>query len=567
MANKGERGSKRKKEKASGSKNSPNKKQKVKPVKPPSTVTAPAAAGAPDSRLKGMLPFPFPSYAGNTPRVFARDPPAVTRSLDRDVSRDVFSRREVGSPERDVLRLARELAQGSTRTVPRAASTERYSVSTSPVSPAAVPAVHVSGGVPPCDQNEFQNGGRQDELAELKNQVIWLSQLVSQPSSARRNRDNYSAEEDAGNTVEFNLPVGEVVDNMSSKVITDGDGDSVSLHNTISTATRGNGSVDNGSIMPATCGEAQVNKSATGGQSQVATTTATRGESQADKDKGRNTNGDSKDDSQAPADPCLYEGISILEASNKADPVGKAVPKYWAETVANMFNRNIQKEELEKLEKMYAKPSNVPHAKAPRIYSFIWNSMSRMDRSVDNKYQKVQTAFSSAIVPLLHAVDLVNTRGEVDKRKVMEHLSAAMAFIGDASYTVSKNRREHVKSVLSKDYKELCSSEVKITDQLLGEDCEARIKKIKESSRSSVMSQTYMAAMGNKKAASSHTQSHAHQKFGASNSGSRSSFRPAYKSSQGQHGRQSFSASKDVKNSGKQGNFPKNWNFKKPFRR
>ena len=48
--------------------------------------------------------------------------------------------------------------------------------------------------------------------------------------------------------------------------------------------------------------------------------------------------------------------------------------------------------------------------------------------------------------------------------------------IGSASYAISSKRRERIRPSLSKEYKELCNSDVEVSSELLGDDCEKSIK-------------------------------------------------------------------------------------------
>lgn len=82
----------------------------------------------------------------------------------------------------------------------------------------------------------------------------------------------------------------------------------------------------------------------------------------------------------------------------------------------------------------------------------------------------------------MRAAELVNVRGEVDKKEVLRHMLATLAILGDASYSISCVRRDQFCRMVTRDYKELCNRDVVITDQLLGDDCEARVKKSKGSS-------------------------------------------------------------------------------------
>ena len=110
---------------------------------------------------------------------------------------------------------------------------------------------------------------------------------------------------------------------------------------------------------------------------------------------------------------------------------------------------------MEKLRKECLSPSNVPFAKAPKVYDVIWNQMNFVDKGIDIKRQKIQTVFSTTVVPLVRAAELVNTYKEVDKRQVLSHIGATMAFVGDASYYTSSSRRDHIRLLLHKDYRSI----------------------------------------------------------------------------------------------------------------
>jgi hypothetical protein len=84
-------------------------------------------------------------------------------------------------------------------------------------------------------------------------------------------------------------------------------------------------------------------------------------------------------------------------------------------------------------------------------------------------------------------MDGINTKGEIDRKEVTKHLSMALATIDSASYAISSKRRDRIRPSFSKEFKELCADEVVITSELLGDDCEKSIKRIKETSKASLM--------------------------------------------------------------------------------
>lgn len=250
-----------------------------------------------------------------------------------------------------------------------------------------------------------------------------------------------------------------------------------------------------------------------------------------------------------------YKGISVLEAYHKGDPVGKPVSDFLSKTVKEAFNRRMPREEREKIKIKYVAPTSVPYAKAPVINEAVRRNMSRFNKDMDDDQRRVQSDFAGAVVPILYALQDINGDGEVDKKKVSEHLAASLALIGDAVYSISCKRRDRIKPSLSKEYKELCDDKVVITSQLLGDDCDKSIKKIKETSRAPLMISSYARSYGKSSGSS-------HQSRGSSQSGFQRRF--------GDKGRGQQQSGKST--SGFQGgrqNFRRpwnNWNNKRQFR-
>jgi hypothetical protein len=412
------------------------------------------------------------------------------------------------SPERDLLKLAAQMAtqehpsQGSVR--------QRYDPPKSPVTPDrgfqsynppqsfVYQNIQDGGGMARCSDDGVQQveglvpsqSQGNSEIQDLRNHVTWLSQLAYQrplltPMHVRsddRQMDvprSSAVLNDANASVNVTVPVANMatVANAGLNVPVD------TLDNSGNVVDSGDGNVTSDVVEPV---------------------------------------------------PRFYEGIPILEAFHKPEPVGVPVGEYWAKTANKAFNANLGKEKLQDLKKEYVTPANLPFAKAPTVYDNIWHKMNPIDRSIDAKQQKVQSAFSVATVPLLRAAELVNVNGNIDKRQVLAHIGAAVAFLGDASYSISAARREHVKALLHKDYRSLCSKDIPITSKLLGEDCDVRIKKIKESSRAPLMAHNYPVQDTGNRQSQSYQSSQRTKNY--NNSGAdRSKYGPR------SHGRQSYS--------------------------
>jgi len=257
---------------------------------------------------------------------------------------------------------------------------------------------------------------------------------------------------------------------------------------------------------------------------------------------------------QVDKDADCYKGISVLEAYHKGDPVGRPVGNFLVKTVNKAFNSRIVREEREKIKNKYVAPPSVPYSKAPVINEAVRRNMSRFSKDIDDEQRRVQSDFSGAIVPILYAMQDINGGGEVDKAKVTEHLATALALIGDASYSMSCKRRERLKSSLSKEYKELCDEKVEITSQLLGDDCDKTIKKIKETTKAPMMASSF-SRYYKKSSGSSHSTRGSGQAGGQRRFGDRSRG-----PQQSRSGRQSSAASFQGRSSGR-----RPWGYKRQY--
>ena len=78
------------------------------------------------------------------------------------------------------------------------------------------------------------------------------------------------------------------------------------------------------------------------------------------------------------------------------------------------------------------------------------------------------------IIPLLRAIESVNVRGNVDKKQVLSHLSAALVMMGDTSNKVSDQRKKYLRSLLNTDFRSVCDKDVPVSESLLGDSLRIR---------------------------------------------------------------------------------------------
>ena len=399
---------------------------------------------------------PFPAYPSSLPHTTSKyvSPPRVFRSVGRAFtlpsdkisttqrpSTDVSDRHVPSSPERDVLRLAKDLAGFD----------HRQRDLNSAVSSRSSGLSQLSGHVHSASSS---NNARM--ISMLQNQVVMLSEKVNATENNPQRIHSASAGGGSSSAAQpmrsgdngSNLPVGAHLASASGNSVPPAH--PLSSDDNVSNPIGSRTAVtveDNGSGLPLQQGVPNI-------------------------------------DVSAHVESSFYEDIPILNDYNKPKEESKPVPEYWAKFTATAFNRSIPKEEKGKFDKEYLPPTNVPYATAPSIPSYVWSRLPTYDRMADSRLQQTQKAASAPIIPLLRAVESVSVTGEVDKKQVIAHLSAAIAMIGETSNKVSMLRKNAIRSLVNSDYKSLCTKDVVVTSSLLGDDFDSKVKKIRETSKS-----------------------------------------------------------------------------------
>lgn len=379
--------------------------------------------------------------------------------------RIVREKSPVGSPERDVLRLAEKLANPlcSSPTISTRSST--FS--------------RLSGRVASRNQSDYNTR----EIVDLREQLACLT--------ARLDRESFGRSDSSGRSMSYdNKQAGDDTPSISSarSAIRAG-----SLHSTNSTKV--GDIVDNNSDNGTACNATSVNNNVSYVQStdNVAAVTNVSAVAQGRSPGGTHvasTNDDSaKKVESSNIDTDLYKSIPILEKYGKPEESGVPVHKFWETFLGNAFNRRLPDDQKVLIDKEYMLPDNVSFGVAPRVPEIIWSKLMTYERAVDTKLQNIQTASASTLMPILKVIEHVSDKSkEVDRGLVITHLSNALAMMGDVSHKTSVKRRVNIRDTLSTEYKGLCSTKTKSTKCLLGDDFEAELKKVKEISKKDIMS-------------------------------------------------------------------------------
>ena len=147
---------------------------------------------------------------------------------------------------------------------------------------------------------------------------------------------------------------------------------------------------------------------------------------------------------------------------------------------------------LTSLHEKYLKPSNTPEACVPRVNKGVWNGAKPYRREEDLALQKLQ---AHALYPLYAAIHMAE---ELDKLRTKYanhseirndlkslHFAAKenVFLAGQASFQISLRRRNELRPVFQKQFRDLCNKSQPISEDLFGPDLPKACKEIAETAK------------------------------------------------------------------------------------
>ena len=200
-------------------------------------------------------------------------------------------------------------------------------------------------------------------------------------------------------------------------------------------------------------------------------------EGQSDQDKLLNTT-ESQDD--------VLDDIaqSLDEAERTAAPV--------SEKLANVANKSwLHKLSDDQLKaKEYHRPVNCGKVVVPKVNEEIWSKLPRPARGKDLKFSRLQTNMTKVGHIAVKSTDLLlKLKAKVDStfaeefKELVVMTTDAIALLGHASFELSQIRREDIKPNLHKDYGDLCSANVPVTELLFGDELQTQLTHIRATNK------------------------------------------------------------------------------------
>jgi hypothetical protein len=170
--------------------------------------------------------------------------------------------------------------------------------------------------------------------------------------------------------------------------------------------------------------------------------------------------------------------LEQLKDDTNHEKLGPAVSTKLAEACDLLVRKGVTEEKLEELRKKYATPENCKIIGAPKTNHMIFASLPRTLRQRDLTQQKKDSKISAAMTAILQTMDHIkaNIPAVPALREDFQRLTDALTLVSAVKKERSMKRREELKPALAYGYRNICSSNNPITEQLFGDKIEEIVK-------------------------------------------------------------------------------------------
>ena len=177
---------------------------------------------------------------------------------------------------------------------------------------------------------------------------------------------------------------------------------------------------------------------------------------------------------------------SLDSQERTSDPVNKKLAK-----VANVcWLKKLGDDQYKETTGKYFRPANCKKVVVPKVNEEIWGKLSRNAKSRDVKFSRLQSNVTKAgCVVLNTAESLLNLSAKADKslagelQNLLVQATDAIQLLGHASFEIAQLRREDIKPQLNREYGDLCSANVPVTEWLFSDDLQTKLTHIRTANR------------------------------------------------------------------------------------
>ena len=177
---------------------------------------------------------------------------------------------------------------------------------------------------------------------------------------------------------------------------------------------------------------------------------------------------------------------SLDSQERTPDPVNKKLAE-----VANVcWLEKLGDDQYKETTGKYFRPANCKKVVVPKVNEEIWGKLSHNANSRDVKFSRLQSNVTKAgCVVLNTAESLLNLSAKADKslagelHNLLVQATDAIKLLGHASFEIAQLRREDIKPQLNKEYGDLLSANVPVTEWLFGDDLQTKLTHIRTANR------------------------------------------------------------------------------------
>ncbi|XP_070556039.1 uncharacterized protein [Ptychodera flava] len=199
---------------------------------------------------------------------------------------------------------------------------------------------------------------------------------------------------------------------------------------------------------------------------------------------------------QAPADtgsgsiesqPEVEDDVSLLnELKELYEIEGECTPainQSIADVVNKMLHSKLSDDNAKRKFEAYHRPQNVDNLAVTRVNEAIWTQLNKTAKSRDIRLQKVQTALTKGMIPLVMLLDKLIAGKNTPIKEMRQLTGDALALIAHGNYELNLRRKELMRQEIHLKFRQLCGKSTPITKMLFGDDLSKQVKDMNETNR------------------------------------------------------------------------------------
>lgn len=170
----------------------------------------------------------------------------------------------------------------------------------------------------------------------------------------------------------------------------------------------------------------------------------------------------------------LIDNHSVLDFSklnyikNSDEEVEEPLNEAFAKIIETSWSAKKAFTSIKTLYDKYKCPQNFVK-KPPIVNTELWKLLGSWQRKSDIKFSLIQKSIKRAMNATLTIFEECQ-KDSIDYQKIAQTITDISALLGHSSHEISLKRRHFIRSVISPEYKDLCSPSQPMTDKLFGDD-------------------------------------------------------------------------------------------------